>query len=162
MRDAGSQHSEGYHVAMERIELEMLRRDPRYRDLHHHNWDLFGSATDMHERREHIRNVIVCSLLRCSAILAHHILGTRDPDESLDAPLRRTEPVGRLLSAILYQTPICYVDGVSMIWFCYGRDGELVPGYQVHLEEIELMTDFADIADSIVSSDGTSQGNGSL
>lgn len=146
----GNDFSAGYYVAMEKIEIELLRRDPRYRDPNHHNWHIFGNSPSAKERQSYINNTIACAMARNSAILAHSILGTADPDNPPEPVHSQYDPCTRILGAILYQTPFFYIDDQDCIWFnMWGDDPNPAPGHQVFYEDIMLMMDFADFADAL-------------
>lgn len=75
-------HSIAYYEALDRIEFELRVRPLRYRDINHHNWELFLGNPAEKSRRNYINNVVICSVVRACAVFDYHINGGRDPDLS--------------------------------------------------------------------------------
>lgn len=144
-KDDLSRFSDGYIVAMKQIQFELQMRLPEYRDLNHYNWSMYHrGAPDIKTRMHWTINAIVCFLLRAPAILAHHILGARDPDSYLN----QFEPVDDLISLLFAKTPSYYISSHHPIWFNLYRNPPTL-GYQASIEEIEWLMEFAQLGDMI-------------
>jgi hypothetical protein len=140
--------SDEYHVAMAKIMSELAERDPMYSNPHDPEWETMEDPPSVAERRKYIINCISITVMRASAILAHNILGTEDPDRDPQSFSDLFDPMDLLLGALLYRTPSYYINSQMKFMF---RSGSNSFGYTLELETVQMMHLFTEIADILSS-----------
>lgn len=134
------QYSIAYYEALDRIEFELRVRPPEYRDINHHNWDLFQLSPAEKTRRYYIHNVVTCFVVRAYAIFYHHICGGQDPDSSPEpSPSQRIDlTVGG-----------CLVDTLHTL-LSHRPAFKAKVMLMVYEDQSELMSNFIELADCLI------------
>lgn len=137
-------HSDAYFEALSRIEFELCVRSPEYRNINHHNWELFLGNPSQKERLRYIDNVVICFVLRACAIFDHHICGSLDPDSSPPTP-----PTSQQIDLTVGG---CLVDTLHRL-LSHRPAFKAKITLMEYEDQSELINNFIELADCLISSE---------